>query len=364
MLSRKFSILFHVRRRVAGSFASLAGIAMLALPFWGPAYAQDAGIGKLAVVGDSLSAGFQNGTLIGCQQVNGYANLIAKQAGVEQQFVLPLITLPGLPPLPNVAGIPGREDPGAQTFDLAVPGQTANQALTMIPDFSDGVFQKNVPPPAGVQAMADFILGFPGVFTNTALSQVGWVQALKPNTLIVWLGSNDAIGVFEGLQPQITNPVDFARNFEQVMQSVTAQGRRVIVANVPDATLTPALQGASPLQKLQLRALIIAYNAAIALIAPKYGAPVVDIYTYVNLLAAHGVTVLGQHLTTQANGGLFSLDGLHPTNTGYALIANQFIQTMHQRLGTNIPVVNIGEVAAADPLFPRNVGSIPLCIPH
>src|SRR5215470_5309421 len=37
-------------------------------------------LSRLVVVGDSLSAGYQNGSLLDSQQVNGYANLIASQA--------------------------------------------------------------------------------------------------------------------------------------------------------------------------------------------------------------------------------------------------------------------------------------------
>jgi hypothetical protein len=57
-------------------------------------------------------------------------------------------------------------------------------------------------------------------------------------------------------------------------------------------------------------------------------------------------------LTTDFLGGLFSLDGLHPTNTGYAIMANQFIQTMNTALKTTVPLANVPAVAATDPLLP------------
>src|SRR5262245_33892865 len=49
----------------------------------------------LVVVGDSLSAGFQNDSLHELQQPHGYAKLIAESAGVD--LVLPLIGAPGFP---------------------------------------------------------------------------------------------------------------------------------------------------------------------------------------------------------------------------------------------------------------------------
>jgi hypothetical protein len=63
----------------------------------------------------------------------------------------------------------------------------------------------------------------------------------------------------------------------------------------------------------------------------------------------------GRHLTTGFLGGLFSLDGIHPTNTGYAILANDVISTMNSQMGTIIPLVSVATVAAADPLVFENV---------
>src|SRR5215469_7894300 len=54
-----------------------------------------ADLSHLVVVGDSLSAGFQNFSLVQSSQVSSYANLIAQQA--ETPLILPLITEPGIP---------------------------------------------------------------------------------------------------------------------------------------------------------------------------------------------------------------------------------------------------------------------------
>ncbi len=42
-------------------------------------------------------------------------------------------------------------------------------------------------------------------------------------------------------------------------------------------------------------------------------------------------------------------DGLHPSDTGYAAIANVFIATMNAHYGTAVPLVNIGPIYASDP---------------
>lgn len=42
--------------------------------------------------------------------------------------------------------------------------------------------------------------------------------------------------------------------------------------------------------------------------------------------------------------GILSFDGLHPSNTGYALIASQFIKVINQAYGTRIPEVDVTAV--------------------
>ena len=61
----------------------------LALPARGQ---KRANLERLVVVGDSLSSGFQNDSLLDSQQVHGYANLIAQQA--QTNLPLPLISFP------------------------------------------------------------------------------------------------------------------------------------------------------------------------------------------------------------------------------------------------------------------------------
>src|SRR3989442_1441467 len=56
---------------------------------------KQADLSRLVVVGDSLSAGFQNGSLFDVQQTHGYASLVANQAGTL--LPLPLIAAPGIP---------------------------------------------------------------------------------------------------------------------------------------------------------------------------------------------------------------------------------------------------------------------------
>jgi hypothetical protein len=71
-----------------------------------------------------------------------------------------------------------------------------------------------------------------------------------------------------------------------------------------------------------------------------------------NQIAQNGYNAGGHKLTTAFLGGIFSLDAIHPTNTGYAILANEVIKTMNRQLGAGVPPLSIEQVAATDPLVP------------
>ncbi len=104
----------------------------------------------------------------------------------------------------------------------------------------------------------------------------------------------------------------------------------------------------------QVQALENQYNQVIAQQASAVGATLVDMHTFFQNLAA-GTTINNYNATTTYLGGLFGLDGIHPTNTAYALVANQFIDAVNTALKTTFADVNVSTVAAADPLFGPNI---------
>ena len=83
-----------------------------------------------------------------------------------------------------------------------------------------------------------------------------------------------------------------------------------------------------------------AYNSAISNIAFAQGVPVVDMKGYLEQLNATGISFNGGMVTaTYATGGGFSLDGVHPTAQGYAVIANKVIEVINDKYNANIPTV-------------------------
>jgi len=86
-----------------------------------------------------------------------------------------------------------------------------------------------------------------------------------------------------------------------------------------------------------------AYNAIIKNAAQDYGLAFVDI----NQLLEESQTGIpfdsGVLSSTFITGGAFSLDGVHLTPRGYALVANETIMEINSSYGANLPLVNLGD---------------------
>jgi hypothetical protein len=96
---------------------------------------------------------------------------------------------------------------------------------------------------------------------------------------------------------------------------------------------------------------VVAFNKTIKTEAQRYNAVVVDVNKLFSTIAKKGYDVNGVHLTTGFLGGIFSLDGIHPTNTGYGIIANAYIDALNKDLGTALAPVDLGQIASQDPLI-------------
>jgi len=111
----------------------------------------------------------------------------------------------------------------------------------------------------------------------------------------------------------------------------------------------------SAAEVVTVQAQVNSFNQVIAQAATSAGATLVDINALFKQVSTSGLTINGYTGTTAFLGGFFALDGIHPTNTGYAVVANTFIDTMNSKIGTKIPDVSLSSVAAADPLWPPNL---------
>lgn len=87
---------------------------------------------------------------------------------------------------------------------------------------------------------------------------------------------------------------------------------------------------------------VTSYNNTIKSVAAAKGLAVFDAYTFLNNVKNNGLTVNGQNFTSAyISGGIFSLDGVHLTPQGYAIVANEFIKAINSTYGSSIPLANI-----------------------
>ena len=85
------------------------------------------------------------------------------------------------------------------------------------------------------------------------------------------------------------------------------------------------------------------YNQIIAQKASQYDIALVNINSYFKDLQA-GIKWNGVDFNAEfISGGFLSLDGYHPNQKGYALIANEFVKAINLKYDAVIPTVNCSE---------------------
>jgi lysophospholipase L1-like esterase len=106
-------------------------------------------------------------------------------------------------------------------------------------------------------------------------------------------------------------------------------------------------------EALEIKNATDSYNITIQAAATANGLAFVDATAIMNQLSSTaGITANNFTLTANfVTGGAFSLDGVHPSPRGYALIANKFIEAINAKYGSNLKGVNLGNYRI---LFPQN----------
>jgi hypothetical protein len=90
-----------------------------------------------------------------------------------------------------------------------------------------------------------------------------------------------------------------------------------------------------------IREFVTANNLAIREICQAAGVPVLDVNNLLRELAEGGRSYGGIDLSADfLTGGVFSYDGVHPTDLGYAVVANEFINVINAN-GGSLPHVDL-----------------------
>jgi lysophospholipase L1-like esterase len=379
--------------------AVLAALGSFLLP---PSLRAQTTIGVYVSLGDGLAAGFSNGSLVEAHQRVSVPALIARQARVEG-FEQPLVGDPGIPaelalvtlvPAPTIA--PKSDEQGAPLNpslprsynNLAVPSATVQDALvTQAGGFHDIVLRGQGSQVAQATAMAPtFVTLWLG--NNDVLGAVVRGSAVDGVTLTpvasfksayeqvaAALKATGAFVIAANL-PDVTT-VPFATTLRAVVTDpltgapVLVNGQPVpllgstgplptgsLVTLAASTYLTegigiPTAQGGTglplpdevvldPAETAAIRDRVNALNQVIRDVCQASSFTLLDVHALMEELSTRGREVGGVTLTTDfLNGGFFSYDGVHLTDLGYALMANEWI-TLINASGGHVPLVDLG----------------------
>lgn len=382
-------------------------------------------------LGNSLTAGYADGSLYRSAQLNSYPSILAEQFKTVGggNFEQPLMDgeygiAPGklklgyptdclgnvsLGPVPDVGPLDPVVPIGYAVNNLGVPG--AKAAHLLYPGYAT-------------------LNPYYGRFASSPMATVvGDALAQAPTFFTLWIGNNDALGYATsgGIGDTLTGQMWFAGYMDALLQTMTSGGAKGAVANIPDIssiaffnTVPPngyvitqdqadtlnkylgpigfsyqegpnyfAIEdptsplgfrqmvegelllltvpqdslkcafwgGYNPYTQLPkpipqqyvltqanitaLKTAIEGYNETIKNLADNYNLAFVDMNAEFEKLAG-GVVESGITINTDfVTGNLFSLDGVHGTQMGYAYAANIFVRSINAKYGANIPEVSI-----------------------
>jgi hypothetical protein len=174
--------------------------------------------------------------------------------------------------------------------------------------------------------------------TATALGQIfGRARQTKPTDLIC-LSASSRIGKAPSLE------------LDGVVSPSPTLAQLGITFPLPDRYVL------LPSEVSEIQIATDAYNATIESIAnsSEYNIAFVDAKAIMDKLGSATGIVRNNFTLTSAYvyGGAFSLDGIHPSPRGYALIANEFLNAINEKFGSNFKGVNLGNYRIQ---FPPNL---------
>ena len=282
--------------------------------------------------------------------------------------------------------------------NLAVPGEDLTSVFETLDaeDVGRRMVGGNI---KGRDILKFLILGLP--LQSSAVSQLTRARELHPTFLMVWLGNNDVLPMATHTSPAAAtmSVAEFGATYRRFLNRLADAGVEMAVANLPDVTQIAALRhpgtevsgcrtgdgSIAPVtpdallsvaldsstlpvpscakvldtaEQAAIRTTVMAFNAEIAAAITEVEAgrgiaiAPVDMFGLFDRVARSGYDVRADGTTLLRSsylGGLFSLDGVHPTRTGQGLIANGFIEAINARFADAIPSVDLAALAAGDP---------------
>lgn len=422
----------------------------------------EADFSTYVALGNSLTAGFQDGALYREGQINSYPAILADQfelVGGNSAFKQPLMP-EGLSlgsPRPNSQGqfetpqrrvlAPAQDCLGVTSLsptEAGAPGAYPTAFLGSAPT-EQGPYNN-----LGVPGAKSFHLLAPGYgnpaglatgtanpfyarfATSTSSSVLGDALAQNPTFFTLWIGNNDVLGYalaggvpMPGEREYPTDKNAFTAYINALLSQLTANGAEGAVGNIPDITKVPffttvpynglmltaeqATQltaayggqvtfkaGSNPFiiredgvtrpiksteyilltvpqnqlkcqglgsitpiddkfviseaELATIRDFTASYNSTLKTTANNLGLAYADFNAYMDRVST-GLTMNGvRYNSSFVTGNVFSLDGIHFTPRGAALVANEFIDVINKTYNARVPKVDETQYRAV--LFP------------
>ncbi len=245
---------------------------------------------------------------------------------------------------------------------------------------------------------------FFGRFASSAeTSVISDAVAQNPTFISLWIGNNDILtyALEGGESDEVTPSTSYAQYMAVIAASLFSNGTKGAIANIPDIETIPYFNyilssGFLPLvieddeavggmrqllegEKILLPAstlllsgygqstelplpdeyvldldeieaiqsATLAYNNTIESIATQYGLALVDLNAVMGTANTTGYIVDGiTYTSTFVSGGVFSLDGIHATGRGSAIIANEFIKSINKTYNCKIPYATVNDYSS------------------
>ncbi|MHB8999036.1 MAG: SGNH/GDSL hydrolase family protein, partial [Thermoanaerobaculia bacterium] len=205
---------------------------------------------------------------------------------------------------------------------LVAGAPNAGMVTATVPSVSNIPFATTIPPVLVNPATRQPVLGPDGkpifLFADLGAGELG----LLPPGSRVTLGASSLMATGYGIPPQL------APNFPQLVNA----GKPL-----PDAVVL------TPTELAAIAARVAEINGVITTAAAARNIPVLVIDEPLNRYTA-GVEFAGVKLSSAfLTGGIFGLDGVHPSDLGYAMVTNEFIRLINQAYGTRLRQVSITE---------------------
>ena len=233
-----------------------------------PVTAGTADFSKYVALGNSLTAGYADGALFRAGQSNSYPKLLSDQFALAGggEFKIPFMN-------DNFGGllVYGNPIPGFSnrlifngTSPVSLPGNPTTDIANPLSGYYNNM---GVPGAKSFHLLAPGYGSLAGVFAGTAnpyfvrfasstsASVLGDAAAQNPTFFSLWIGNNDVLGYAttggdgsNPITPSTGNPgVGFDGTYGALVQTLTSNGAKGVVANIPYVSSTPFFTHVSPI---------------------------------------------------------------------------------------------------------------------